>query len=403
MRIIRLFRKNTFFLSNPLLQFPDGWTVADCSEIVENGMAKSNIKMDDVLPYPRMLEGKNMDAAAIPWEEALGKRLNRDVFTSGGVLLISVSTVLSQEHIQVLRKHGIVLAESDVSTIGPYTLSEEFPYTPSIENAVKHVYTTFEEVRQTKKLNMNELRQQVIPLLHEVAGTDQLLGLFAALQARDDYTFRHNVAVGAIVHMLGEWIGIPQKELMQLTTAALLHDVGKMLIPKEILNKPERLTDEEFVWMKNHTVHGYELLKETVGINHRQALVALQHHERMDGSGYPFGLMRDQIDLFSRIVAVADVFHAMTSKRVYRDPSPFYEILYQMEQDAFGVLDPQVTRLFIEKIMQSLIGHSVVLTDGSEGILVLIHPHDPTRPMIQIGERFIDLSREVTLRIQQIK
>src|SRR5699024_2163588 len=99
---------------------------------------------------------------------------------------------------------------------------------------------------------------------------------------------------------------------------------------------------------------GYEIIKDTQGTTEREAITALQHHERMDGSGYPFGLKKDKIDLFSRIVAVADVFHAMTSKRVYSDPSPLYKVLYEMYNESFGLLDPQITHLFIEKIMVSL-------------------------------------------------
>src|SRR5690606_28020956 len=95
---------------------------------------------------------------------------------------------------------------------------------------------------------------------------------------------------------------------------------------------PGKLTDEEYAIMKKHTIYGYEILNDTVGISHRQALVALQHHERMNGSGYPMGIKRDNIDLFSRIVAVADIFHAMTSNRVYRTHSPFYEVLTEMEE-----------------------------------------------------------------------
>src|SRR5690625_7353760 len=134
---------------------------------------------------------------------------------------------------------------------------------------------------------------------------------------------------------------------MQLTTDVLLHDVGKMLVPEEILNKPGQLTEEEFQEMKNHTLYGYEILKDTVGVNHRQALVALQHHERMDGSGYPLQLKRDEIDLFSRIVAVADVFHAMSSNRVYQERSPLYEVLAEMEREVIAKLDPEITYLFI--------------------------------------------------------
>lgn len=143
-------------------------------------------------------------------------------------------------------------------------------------------------------------------------------------------------------------------------------------------------------------------MQETVGINKRQTFVALQHHERIDGSGYPFGLKRDKIDLFSRIVSVVDIFHAMTSNRVYRKPAPFHEVLFQMEKDMFGALDPFVTRLFIVKTMNSLIGHSVILTDGRKGKILVVPTHDPTRPFIQVKNSFIDLSRELDIHIEKI-
>nr|WP_281064467.1 HD-GYP domain-containing protein [Cytobacillus eiseniae] len=239
-------------------------------------------------------------------------------------------------------------------------------------------------------------------MIYEVTNEESLFSLFATLQAKDDYTYRHNIAVGSISTLIGTWMGLEQKELLQLTTAALLHDVGKMLIPQDLLNKPSKLTKEEFALIKNHTVLGYEIIKETIGTSHRVALVALQHHERMDGNGYPFGIKKEKIDLFSRIVSVADVFHAMTSKRSYRDPSPFYEVLFQMEKDTFGSLDPTITRLFIRKMMDCLIGSKIILTDGREGKIILVPTHDPTHPLIQVGNEFVDLSRDLSIRINKI-
>src|SRR5690606_8804600 len=145
--------------------------------------------------------------------------------------------------------------------------------------------------------------------------------------------------------------------------------------------------------LKTHTILGYERLRETVGLTHRQALVALQHHERLDGSGYPFGLKHDKIDLFSRIVAVADVFHAMCSTRLHRQPLSFHEVLYQMKNDSFGALDPVIVKRFIEKLMEAFIGQSVHLTSGEEGTLLMVHPHDPLRPLIRTKGGFLDLSR----------
>jgi len=182
----------------------------------------------------------------------------------------------------------------------------------------------------------------------------------------------------------------------------LLHDVGKMLIPEAILNKAGKLTAEEFAMMQKHTVYGYEILKATVGVTHRQALVALQHHERINGSGYPSGIKKDDIDLFSRIVSVADVFHAMTSNRVYQNHFPFYRVLSEMERDMYSGLDPAITMLFIEKTMNALIGDSVLLTDGREGTIITVPKNDPTRPLIQVGDNFVDLSKDLSLQIKQI-
>jgi len=271
-----------------------------------------------------------------------------------------------------------------------------------IHEAVEQARQLFEEVRSTRKIPLLELRQSVIPVIREAAGSHDLLTLLASLQPIDDYTYRHNIAVGIIAHLIGTWLGMEQKELLQLTTAALLHDVGKMMIPQDVLNKPGKLTMEEFEIMKQHTLLGYEILEGTVGITHRQALVALQHHERMDGSGYPFGLTGDKIELFSRIVSVADMFHAMMSHRVYRTPSPFYKVLFQLEKDTFGLLDPAITRQLIEKMMNALIGRSVLLTDGNEGTILLIHSHAYTRPLIRVGDSYKDLSKDHSLQIRQI-
>lgn len=336
--------------------------------------------------------------------DMIGKRMRRDLFSEGGVLLVPASTILTGEHLDVLDKHAVVITPEDVTTIDTYTEGATGEYAELIHEAVAEVRQIFEQVRETRSFALADLRNNVIPIIQETAiqGTP-LIELFASLQAKDDYTYRHHIGVGAIASLIGSWLGLGHKDLLQLTTAALLHDIGKMLIPEAVLNKPGKLTPEENIMMRHHTVLGYELLKGTVGVTHRQALVALQHHERLDGSGYPFGLAGDRIELFSRIVSVADIFHAMTSKRVYRDPSPFYEVLYQMEHDTFGVLDPRITRLLMQKLMQSLIGHKVILTDESEGVILMINMHAPIHPLIQVDNQYIDLSKNYSLHIRQIR
>ena len=317
----------------------------------------------------------------LDWQEIVGKKTKRNIFSPEGVLLIRMATQLTERHITLLKKHGITLTSWDVEA--RETVDTTVPQYMYIEHAVTEIKNLFDQIRHSRKIPLNELRQKIIPVIHETVQKEDFIHLFTALKAKDDYTYRHNIAVGMLANLLGNWLGLKKKELLQLTTAALLHDVGKMLIPTEILNKPGKLTAEEFEMMKKHTVYGYELLKNATGISHRQALVALQHHERLDGSGYPFGVTGEKIDLFSRIVAVVDVFHAMISRRVYKDASPFYEILIAMERDAFGALDPKITRVFVEKVMNYLVGHHVLLTDGREGKIILIHPMNQHYPLFR--------------------
>lgn len=335
-------------------------------------------------------------------KKAVGHQLKRNIFSQNGILLASEKAVINHENLQILEKHGIKLTEEDITTFGPYLITDS-EQDHVMNEAVSKVRSLFDEVRHHKIVPIADIRTKIVPTINDAIGDSQLYGLLASLQAKDDYTYRHHIAVGIISTLLGKWTGLEGRELSQLTTAALLHDVGKMLVPEDILNKPGSLTNEEYEIMKYHAVFGYELLKGTVGISHRQALVALQHHERMDGSGYPFGITGEKIDFLSRIVAVADVFHAMTSARVYRQPMPFYEVVTQMQRDTYGVLDPKLTRIFIDKIMHSFIGREVELTDQRAGIIVFVHQDDPVRPLIQTDDEFIDLRKERMIQIKQIK
>lgn len=330
-------------------------------------------------------------------QQLIGKKLKKDMYNQAGVLVLSAMTVLNSEHMKELKAHSITLNDDDVE---PENEKSEFHQ--RIDDSVLKMEEIFQDIRFMKQIPLMDIRQQIIPVIHQAVEEKDLFRLFSYLQPEDDYLYRHNIAVGIIATLIGKWLQLKENELSQLTIAATLHDVGKVKIPLEILHKPEQYTPEEFKMMKKHPIFGYEMIKETVGTNHRQALVALQHHERQDGSGYPLGMKGDQIDFFSRIVAVADVFHAMSSKRNYRNASPFYETLKQMHQNAFGALDPRIVHLFIDKMMQSTIGQEVMLTDGRTGNVVMLHRHDLFRPLVSINGDFFDLSKESSLHIDQI-
>lgn len=327
----------------------------------------------------------------------LGRRLKRDLFNSHGVFIAPARTLLNEEQLGVIDKHGIQLGSLDVQEEAKISNVQS-----QLDASAAYVRELFDKVRYTKQVPLLEIREEIIPMIQQVSGTTDIHELFAALQSKDDYTYRHNLAVGVLSTLIGRWLGMPESELAQLALAATLHDIGKLKIPQDLLIKPDRLTTEEFELVKKHTIFGYEMIKETVGATHMQAVIALQHHERQDGSGYPLALRGDQIAPLSRIVAIADIFHAMTSDRPYRKAAPFYQTLQEMNQHTFGELEPQVCRIFIDRMMQSTLSHEVVLTDGRGGTIVLINRHDPLRPLISINDEFIDLSKASSLKIVSV-
>jgi HD-GYP domain-containing protein (c-di-GMP phosphodiesterase class II) len=273
----------------------------------------------------------------------------------------------------------------------------------SVQQVVDASKELFDSVKITHKIPLMEIRKEILPVVQQASGNSNVFQLFEAVKAKDNYTYQHNIGVGILSTLIGRWLNLEESDLSSLSLAAILFDVGKVKIPDEALNNPGKITDDEFQIIKKHTIFGYELLKETIGLNNRIALVALQHHERNDGNGYPFGLKQDKIDLFSKIVAVADIFHAMSSKRPYHDPSPFHEIVSQMRRGIFGKLDPLIVFVFLENINKRMVGKNVVLTDGRVGKVVYLNTHNMENPLIKIKDEFIDLSKLSDIHIKEIR
>lgn len=340
----------------------------------------------------------------VDFEKYNGKRLSHDLFNVDGELLIPAYTILNAEHIQLLEQQQDTLSDvklevMDVVPYGKLTVSENDKLIDGIVMRLQHIFQT---IRSDRTIPLADIRSHIVPSIHQLTNQSSLLSFLAALHTKGDYVYRHSFAVGSIAALIGKWLSLQDNELLQLTTAAVIHDVGKMQIPDAILNKPGKLTAAEEETMRSHTFLGYELIKNTIGTNHRQALVALQHHERLDGKGYPLGAAGGQIDLFSRIVSVADAFHAMASQRVYSTSLPFYEILSQIEQETYTKFDPQIVRVLVDKVMQSTVGYKAILTDGTLGKIIHFNAQHPKHPLVQVDDRFIDLSMVSSLKIEQI-
>ncbi len=334
-------------------------------------------------------------------EHLIGRKVLADVINKYGVTIIPAMTVLNEDSVKLLYNHRI-----DESTLALEPLPAQREASSQNRKLLKQTVTRskelFESISDSGRIPLTNIRQEILPAVRDLSGNPDLFELFEIVKAKDDYTFEHNIGVGIIATLIGSWMNLSEEELSTLSLAATLHDIGKVKVPAAILNKPGKLTDEEFEIVKKHTVYGYELLKDAAGINPRVALVALQHHEREDGRGYPHGLEKSRIDPFSAIVAIADIFHAMSSKRPYREATPFHEIVAQMRQGKFGDLNPQIVSLFLDNLMTKLLGRQVVLTDGRAAEVVYLNHHNTEAPLVQASEQFIDLSKIRNVQIREI-
>lgn len=274
--------------------------------------------------------------------------------------------------------------------------------TEKINQASKQVELIFSNIILGEELNISTLEKEILPIISQASEIPHIYHLFYELNKSEEYTYKHTIGVGIISLMIGKWLKLSEGELRELAIGATLHDIGKTRINPFILNKKGKLTKEEYEEVQLHTSYGYEILRKMDHLSDRVALVALHHHEREDGRGYPKGLVGNQIDLFSKIVAIADMFHAMLSRRAYQEPLTFYSVLRQLQDHAFGKLDANITLLFLYKLMDSIIGRSVMLSDGSIGKILMIDRYDPLRTLVQVNDQIIDLKLNRELNIEKV-
>ncbi|MDG0811221.1 HD-GYP domain-containing protein [Cohnella rhizosphaerae] len=331
-----------------------------------------------------------------PTAAFVGKRLNKSIYNHYGVLLYPENTKLTTEQLFILEQQKIMLQEDDVDG-----LNSQAHYV--VSRAVAEIKQFFADCRRSDTIALDHLEHDILPLLSEAIDHAQISLLLEELQVADDPTYRHSIAVALLSMLLGRWLHLEEPELRLLMSAAVLHDIGKSKLPLELLNKPGKLTEREFEVVQKHTVYGYEMIQRTKGLTDTHAAVALQHHERWDGSGYPHGIAGNKMHVLSRIVAVADVFHAMSSRRPYKDALPFCEVMTELHQSAFGKFDALIINVFMKRMMETLIGSHVLLSNQIEATILQINTDDLVNPLVRTaGGQFLDLSKDCSVNVVKL-
>ncbi len=366
-----------------------------------------------------------------------GMVVSADVYTSDAQLVIPKGTVLTDEIIDALRSHSIfaVRIETDavilddeiyddeiIEELEQGSLEEEtgikteyyshIKNTPDFKefqstfiNSVDNLESMFNNVvTNNDQIDTELLLADVKSVIAKGKNSMHIFDMLQCMRGYDDTTYVHCMNVSLLSNMIGRIVypNISHEELDVLILSGLLCDIGKILIPEEILMKKGRLSVSEYNIVKTHVFHGSNILNGINNLDPRISEVAMRHHERCDGSGYPGGYRKDQIEEFARIVAIADTYDAMTSERVYREAICPFDVMHMFEREGFVKYDVKYLLPFLDRAAQSFVNAKVKLSTGEIGRVIMINKKELSKPIVKVKDRFYDLSRDNSISIKKV-
>jgi putative nucleotidyltransferase with HDIG domain len=340
-----------------------------------------------------------------------GMEIGRMVLTQDDKVILSDGTILTQSMIDGLKFWEI--STVFIKEISPSTEPEldfSIPETAlqkkfyaDYDETVGIVKDSFSKMRFFKEVPLAAMRELASNSVEPLINATGVINHIHMVRRQDDYTFHHSINVAVICGVLGKWLGYSGVELRELVLAGLLHDIGKTQIPLEILNKPGKLTDDEMEIMRLHTTRGYQLVRNTPDIPGGVIYSVFQHHERFDGSGYPLGVRGEQIHRYAKIIAVADIYDAMTSDRVYHRKVTPFAVVEMIVGEMFNKLDPEIGMVFLNNVRDYFVGNIVELNDGRQAEVIYLGQFMASRPIIVTEDNeYIDLERTKSLSIVKL-
>lgn len=339
--------------------------------------------------------------------------ISKDIISEEGIFLVPANTKISKNHILKMQLYQInyvyVFDQPGVADSPKPRTDKEVPVsqTPEFKSfASKYIAQVsvleneLSAMLETGKVDYTAL-SSIVTDLTNTSSSNHLFTYLCRIQAEDNDTFAHSINVSILASIFGKWLHLSEEDIANLSLAGLLHDIGKTQVDLAILNKKGKLTPEEFEHIKTHTTLGYKILENIhmdVGI--KQA--ALLHHEKMNGSGYPLQLGWDHIHKYAKIIAIVDIYDAITSDRPYHKRYHPFTAIRVLEEECYGVLDTDYLFAFIENIASNFLGNAVLLSNGEEGKIIFINPKSPSRPIIQTtNSKFIDMLSDDQITIDK--
>ena len=351
-------------------------------------------------------------------------RTAEDVFSYNNQMIVPKGAVLDDKMITRLEFYSVLAVrileekeesegEETVQAVSTGEISENSSYSQKVKNSkqFKKFEESFLETTESFKEKLHGIAEDGAEI-DSKAMIESITGLIAEdmtglsvfdmlhnMRQYDDFTYMHSMNVALISNVFAKWLGMNANDVNILTLAGLLHDIGKLKIPDNIIRKPDRLTPVEYNIIKTHSLQGYNILKDK-NIDDNVKQCALMHHERCDGSGYPLGVTGDKINNYAKIIAIADVYDAMTAARIYRGPLCPFKVISIFESEGLQKYDGHYILTFLEHVATTYMNNRVRLNNGMEGDVIFMNRNQYSRPMLQCGDKFIDLSREPDLYIE---
>lgn len=321
-----------------------------------------------------------------------GMRLGKPVRMADGRVLLQAGTVLKEAYIEPLVRHGVaavyVVNPLAPDVIPPDVVPDEMRYNLTAE--LSQVVTQLRESvadaahRYRVQINIQPLKQAMTRLVDQLLTDRHVVVNLQDIRTADEYTLGHSVNVCILSILLGTALDFTVAELRDLGLGTLMHDIGKVAVPQEILRKAGALTPEEFRIMSTHTSLGAKILRDQGFVSYTAASVALQHHERWGGGGYPAGLAGEQIFKFARVCAVADCYDAMTADRIYRKGMTPARARKVMVDEMAHFFDPQMLGAFLPLTAPYPVGSMVELTGGVVAVVLAVEREHVERPRVRV-------------------
>lgn len=313
-----------------------------------------------------------------------GSKLAKDLFSAAGTLLFPKDSVLGEKELKILKEldiYGIYIVDNHFPDLEAVNIISE----DTRRKAVKTIKATAENISQDRGMETCQIVAKVGKIVEETANCSSVLVNLSDIRSIDDYIFSHSVNTCILSVLLAASIGYSGEKLNNLALAAMLHDLGMTLLPKELVNKKGKYCLKEYEKIQEHCLLGYQLIKWNFD-NEMAAEIVYQHHERYDGKGYPRNFLSGNICEEARILSIADVYDALTSYRPYRKRFLPHEAYEYMNGKGVNCFDRELLEIFFRHIALYPTGTLVLLSTGQKGIVVDQNSNYPLCPIVRVLE-----------------